>query len=518
MSANALNLLLPADMSVWNELRRMLADKSFRVEDAAACASQDPVVVIDFLRVANATAFAGDRQTTSAVQTAIQRLGSKVVLEALDKIKDRPQLPNEDVLFWFEVHRSRCKRTGNVGRIISSVVAPQLAEEAQAASLLLNIGDMVAVAFFKDHYVRLAEEHSRSGINYKLSLDHKFNVDNVGVSYLKRNGMPELLLTAITRDGTFRQADKAVLRPICLSASELVEAFDNDRWLKFSPGKKLAPKSPIRLLSISDPQYSKLYERISEYLFQTRELEDKKKLISAGIASSTMLYTPGGSERDEEIQTLARSSERPELVPPPAPRGPPATPPAELKEVFSIGRPPPAKNVPRAAPPVPKVIPTLRTNRANDFVRDVDDLFKSATSSEALLTEVLGMLVDNGPFKQAALIVVSKDRSQAIVVASRGSKMGSGQRLALDDISPLGQCLSRIQSFGIKESEHSPFGSKAFALAPIAADHDTPVALYADCAEEIITFEARRIFRTVVDILNERLPSIPGGIPVELDS
>ncbi|MEZ4753703.1 MAG: hypothetical protein R3A13_05255 [Bdellovibrionota bacterium] len=63
-----------------------------------------------------------------------------------------------------------------------------------------------------------------------------------------------------------------------------------------------------------------------------------------------------------------------------------------------------------------------------------------------------------------------------------------------------------------------PFGSKAFALSPIDADHDTPVALYADCGVDgSITFEARRIFRTVVEIHNQKLPSLPGGIPVELN-
>jgi hypothetical protein len=128
------------------------------------------------------------------------------------------------------------------------------------------------------------------------------------------------------------------------------------------------------------------------------------------------------------------------------------------------------------------------------------------------------MLVDNGPFEKSALIVVSKTKRNAIVVAARGPMIGTGQKLDIDDpLNPLAQCFSKVQSFGNKESDLSPFGSKSFALAPINADHETPVALYADCGnDKAITFEARRVFRTVVEILNERLPLIPGGIPVEL--
>jgi len=145
-------------------------------------------------------------------------------------------------------------------------------------------------------------------------------------------------------------------------------------------------------------------------------------------------------------------------------------------------------------------------------------VMESAQNSEELLESLLSALVDQGPFEKTALIVVSKDRRNAIVVAARGPNIGNGQRLVLDDpLSPFSQCLSKIQSFGREGSATSPFGSKTFAVAPIEAAHETPVALYADCGNEgAITFEARRIFRTVVDLVNEKIKTLPGGIPVEL--
>ena len=142
----------------------------------------------------------------------------------------------------------------------------------------------------------------------------------------------------------------------------------------------------------------------------------------------------------------------------------------------------------------------------------------NAKDAETLLRDLLGMLVGHGLFEKSALIVVAKDKKKALVVAARGPQIKNGQTLLIDDpLSPLAECFSKVQSFGNKESKVSPFGSKAFALSPIDAPHETPVALYADCGNEgAIPFEARRIFRNVIDILNEKLPYLPGSIPVEI--
>jgi hypothetical protein len=142
----------------------------------------------------------------------------------------------------------------------------------------------------------------------------------------------------------------------------------------------------------------------------------------------------------------------------------------------------------------------------------------SAKNSEELLSNLLSTLIDDGPFEKTAIIVISEDRKNATVVAARGPNIGNGQRLSLDDpLSPLAQSISKIQSFGRKESSVSPFGSKAFAVAPLDTHHHTPVALYADCgSDNAITFEARRIFRSVVDMVNEKIRDLPGGIPYEI--
>lgn len=528
----------PPDPYVWSEARKLVADKNIRVEDLATCCAQDPAIVMELLKVSNAMFFAGGRSPITSTRTAIVRLGSDVVLDCLTRIKERPALESEEVSNWFEIHRSRCKRTAIVARMLAEAVAKQLNDDCQAAGLLMNIGDMLAVAHFREEYVKLADEHSRSGVNFRLLQHKRFDVEKTGLTYLRRHGIPENLLFAIDREAVARSAERAIMKPLCLSAAEMVDAFDANRWEKIAPGRTIPPKSAIRTLQLNDAQYLKVYERASEYLFSVRLLEEKRRRdglpsIEEPLGEATPVAPQeDASQLQNEISTLLQGaieevSEAVETVversaPEEAPQTETliATVPTSL-DAFSI--PSGAVAQRREARADSKVAmvqpPPMHSKKGNAIVSSITSMFSQAETSEALLTELLQMLVDNGPFEKSALIVVSRDRKHAIVVAARGPSIGNGQRLAIDDpLSPLAQCFSKVRSFGSRENQCSPWGSRSFALAPIDADHETPVALYADCGEDgAITFEGRRVFRTVVEILNQRLPQIPGGIPVELE-
>ena len=546
-AGGVLSIQLPPDPLIWAEARRLVADKNVRVEDLATCASQDPVLVIELLKTANAMYFSGGRPPITATKTAIVRLGSDVVLELLDNINKRPPIDDEDVLHWLEIHRSRCKRAAIIARMIAEVVIKNFSDECQAAGLMSFTGEMLAVAQLRENYVKLGEELSRSAINYRLAQDYRFDVEKMGLNYLRRNGIPEVLLFALDRDALSRTPERAQMKPTVMAAGEMVDAFDSNRWDKLAPGKTIPSKSHIRLLQINDQQYLKLYERASEYLFSIRLLEEKKKQQSfQGLTSPESLSVTeepihqkpaedGSLESD--IQALINAAPAEDVrVPPPAvpPRPATVTPPkagmiappgapSERAEKFGFSnlgvglRPPRRKSSERQAPVEPR---KLASPVSTKVVGEFTQMFEKVDSSEQLLENLLGMLIKPGLFEKSALIVVSKDRKNAIVVAARGPSIGNGQTLIIDDpLSPLAECFSKVQSFGNKESKASPFGSKAFALAPIDVAHDTPVALYADCGNDgSLTFESRRIFRTVVDILNEKLPLLPGGLPVELEA
>lgn len=551
-----LALLLPVDIRVWNEARRLVGDKEIRIDALALCASQDPVIVIELLKTANAMFFSGGRSPITSVKTSIVRLGSDIVQQLLDGLKERPVTKDERVFHWQEIHRSRCKRTAIVARILAEALAKNLNDDCQAAGLLFNVGELLAVAFFQETYAKLADNSQRASVNFRLLQDHKFDVEKMGVSYLKRQGIPDNLLFAIDRDGRPRQAERAIMKPLCLASVEFVDAFDTNKWEKLAPGKTLNPKSALRLLQFSDSQYLKVYERCSEYLFSARLLEERQRAAAAGknlvfedstpqvVQTSEAEVAPEkDSELENEIRSLIHgdaefedeisiSDSRPENSAPLSKVV--ATEPqnkstqvkqlpdiiADATDNFSLNSTKTQKKqVARVQSKVIKVTPPkLHTSKGTKTVTKITEMFDQAASSEELLSNLLQMLVDQGPFEKSALIVVSKNRTEALVVAARGPGIGNGQKIPLDDpLSPLAHCFSKLQSFGNRESKDSPWGSKSFALSPIDADHDTPVALYADCGENgALTFEARRVFRTVVQILNEKLPHIPGGIPVEL--
>ena len=538
-----LAVVFPPDPDVWIESRRLVGDKNLRVDDLATCSSQDPVVVMDLLRTANAMYFSSGKSAISTARTAIVRLGSDVIIDILEKMKTRPVFENEDVRHWFELHRSRCRRSAIVARILSEALARTLCDDCQTAALFLHVGEMLAVAYFREEYVKLAEDLSRSGIVYRLAQEQKFNTEEMGLMYLRRQGIPEVIIAAIDREARVRTPERAIMKPLCLAAAEMVEAFDMNRWEKIAPGKKLPPKSALRMLQFSENQYLKVYERCSEYLFSARQLEERRKQqpvskisdytaeaadsIPSDIAaeqSSLQLEirnllkdfaaTPGEERHIEEQQTTPQSN-----VPPPAETRPITYEPSLDKQFELDAARSHAKTEARDTErPIEVPKPAAISSNGQKLLDDFTNMFAEAKNSEELLTQLLKKLVDEGPFEKSALIVVSKDRSRALVVAARGPNIGNGQMVSIDDpLSPLAQCFSKVQSFGNRESPHSPFGSKSFALAPLDADHQTPVALYADCGNEgAVPFEARRIFRMVVDLVNQKLPQLAGSIPVEI--
>jgi HD-like signal output (HDOD) protein len=546
--------LFPAQPLIWQECRRLAGDKNVRVEDLAAAANQDPVIVIELLKVANALFFSGGRQSITSVKTAIVRLGSDVLVETLNQIAERAQIEDEKISLWFETHRSRCRRASMIARMLGEILSKTLADDCQASALFLYLGEMLAVTHLGDAYVEIAERVPRNSINFRLAQDHKFDVERATIAYLQRQGIPEGLVFAVDRESSAKAKERAIMKPICFAAAELVDAFENNRWEKFAPGKQISGKSTLRILPLSDGQYLKMYERATEFLHADKALEAKRRELTAlnphtdisnfSVDAPTTVPEQAAPpvedtpiSLDDEIALILESSQN--LQPPPRavkPAPKPATQSetpkvaTKIKQIpdnsldvgdqFSFEKSKETVRVVRQTKPpsIRKAPPEIVSKRGAQVVSNISDMFNSAESSEELLSELLAMLVDKGPFEKSALIVVSKNKKTAIVVASRGPIIGTGQRLDIDNpLNPLAQCFSKVQSFGNRESDLSPFGSKSFALSPINADHETPVALYADCGnEKAITFEARRVFRTVVEILNERLPQIPGGIPVEL--
>jgi hypothetical protein len=489
-----------------------------KLNDLALCALQDPVLSLELLRLANDAVFSAGRPTVSTPSAAIMRIGAQELLKVLARLRSRPNLEDPNSARIFEKHRSRSRRAGIVARMIAELVAKGLAEDCHTAGLFMYTGELLASAHLGAAYVTLHDTCNPATVVCRLAQDHHFNVEKMGLTYLQRNGVPESITFATSRDGKPKNAARTPMKSICFAAVELVDAFDQQRWEKIAPGRQLPPKSSLRFLQLSESQYLKLYERAADYLFADKLHTEK---ISVSDLNPSAPLT-----RDEEFDFVIQTQEslllesddpslQQDLLSVLGARG---TTPAAAPE-FGLGVPhTPPKSPLASTPSAPSPSqPTLRTAAGNALVTRVDAVAAAASSREQLLCSILAMLTENGTFQRSALIVVSKDRTSAVVIAARGDEISTGQRLTLTDpLSPLAQCFSKVQSFGSAPQQASPWGARAFALAPLDEVHSTPVALYADCGNNgAITFEARRIFRSVVDILNQRLPTIAGGLPIE---
>ena len=532
-----LSVILPSDAAIAAEARRLISDQNLNIEDLSICVSQDPVIVIELLKTSNLMFISGSRPPITSAKAAIVRLGQTQTKELIEEVIARPQCADPLVQRWVDTHRSRCKRAAIIARMLAEVIIKKFSDECQVAGLLAYVGEMIAAAHFQDAYVKLAEEQTRAAVNYRLSQDLKFDSEKITLNYLRRFGIPEIILFALDREALNRQPERAAMKPVIMAADELIEAFDANRWDKVAPGKQLPSKSALRLLQISDSQYAKLYERASEYLFSMRIIEENRRLKNQqaslepldqtstphdAIASWTTDTDSGldlTSSLQAEIEGLLDSSLEPDFSQQEQAKG--ATPSEASRTEFAITPNQLGAKPARIASPTRKSVapsqPIANASSAktvSKFAAAIDD----AQDAEGLLRDILSMLVGQGLFHKSALIVVSKDKTKALVVAARGPNITNGQTLVLEDaLNPLAACFSKVQSFGSRESKISPFGSKAFAVSPIDAPHETPVALYADCGTEgSIPFEARRIFRNVVEILNAKLPYLPGSIPVEI--
>ena len=245
-----MNFPFPPDMTVWNAARKLIVDEDKVVMRAfGACASQDPVIVMEFLRVGNGMEWAPkEGQVTTTVQEAATRIGTDLSIQALSRVACRRDFKNPEVQSLFERYRSRCKRASILARILAQTVVRRYANECQTSASMISVGDMLAVAVFQEEYAEMAKTMSRAAISYRLGQTQRFAPEQMGLRYLEHAGVPLVLITMVDRDAEIEIPARALCRTVCFAAAEMIDAFDADRWDRLEPGKILPPKSYVRSL------------------------------------------------------------------------------------------------------------------------------------------------------------------------------------------------------------------------------------------------------------------------------
>ncbi len=268
--AAAYEIKFAADPATWREARALLGDPRFSVSRCAELLCSDPAIVLEFLRASSSMFYSEGKPPVGTMKAAIERLGATPAIETLEAMKDFPAITNPEVSKWFEVFRFKGKRAGIVSKILAEIILPPLVEDCMLAGSLLYIGDMLAVAYFTETYAMLAKDMPRSKVLYKLEKEYQCNVEKLGYTYLRKTGIPELVYSVLDESVRIKTPTRTPMRPLLAAVTELMAAFDSEKWEKMAPGSNLPPKSALRIIKMTDQQYSHMFERVGGYLMQER--------------------------------------------------------------------------------------------------------------------------------------------------------------------------------------------------------------------------------------------------------
>ncbi|MGA1190717.1 MAG: HDOD domain-containing protein [Bdellovibrionota bacterium] len=489
--------MLPADSEALSQALQLAKNGRQNTSKLVPVLLQDPVLVIEVLKEANNSSFAGGATTLTTLRPAIVRLGAARVHDLLTQIARREAISEHKSLLLFQRYRSRCKRIGGVARIIAEVLARHVQEECEVIGLLSSIGDMLAVFHFGETYVELAEDSPRATVNYRLIKHHHFDVQKRGLAYLRRSGIPEFTTSIIDEEVPLPQPEQKTIRLIHRAAIEFVDAFDNDKWDKLAPEKELPPSSILRLLKLNERQHMAIYSEADGYLSQMSAIDRGRERLFEEQTETEEDNTDWDTEDDwswfdddiEELESTNESlngtlsaSDEPQLTELDS----------DLDELLGMGS-------------SESEVEFEEVSREQESVAETSFL----SSYETVLGDSLNDLI-NGPFSTAALISFSQDKKEATIVVQRGDTQSETKISITDKDSPLLRALSKTQTFSSRQDSKSPFGSSSYAISPLETENTAPLALYADCgSHSAITLHGRRLFRDTVQRLNQQIQTLP---------
>ena len=483
---------LPPNVHMLREARALAGDRDVRINQLATVVGSDPVLTLEMLKSANATYYASNKAPVTNIRSAIIRLGSGTIIEIFERLMLRPQLSPQTVAIQFEVLRALSTEVANVAFTIASIAARDLTEQAHTAGLLSYTGHLIACAYLGERYTEISSSRQVASLSYKLHQDYHFDVRSVQLAYLRLRGVPQELFFGLDRDLQCKTTAQANLRFTVQGAMEMVEAVHGGRWEKYEPGQHLPTKSALRLLKMQDHQYEEIYEGVSALLKTHIEPTHPAAPVAAAAAKRSAATAVG----------IVRMP------------------------VVEIDAPLPNANFKAALAETNFITQSddELEEDANGLSDDgkkviglIQEIARGCRSTQELLANVMNLLITDGPYARAALLLLGAERQSATVHTAVGETIAHDPLITVEDpLSPLALCLTKINSFNAQglEDHLSPFGITSYAVSPIRMKNMDRVVLYADCGvERSLPMEARKVFRLVVGLLNQILPSLPGGLP-----
>jgi hypothetical protein len=539
-----LSINLQPNEEVLNEAIRLASDKNVRISKLSETVLKDPVITLEILALANSSSMTDERTSIAAVQTGVIRIGSKKLLKTLTSLKKRIRKDiDPDVAVEYSSLRRLSERASIVSEILSSHIQRDVIEISQTCALLSYIGPMILCTYLDREYLELAHLRKRNALAYRIQSRYGVHYNDMLIRYLKDRHLPSIIFYAFDRELKCKTTSQSSLRLIVESAIELVEAYEDGKWMRYGPGGNLPPKSNIRLLKISDTQFANIYDEIeyslgiskpatqveeSIYPDTTINKSDNDPitgLTSAVEDESDLEENLDETEDDDKIQVIFDSSHDDD-----------ESSEDEEMSISSLGLPldeeeskAPTVIVDRdhlmdllssgSAVFIEKTHDNLDyekstlSSEAQAILELIEFICKGAESSQSLLEELMSVITDQGPFSRSALIQISSTRETAMVKSAIGEQFSEirppVELFVEDPLSPLSTCATRVSSFNAKGIKDiiAPFGISSYAISPIKVNSNSTFVLYVDCGEhKPLPLEARKMFRLVVALLNKALP------------
>lgn len=500
---------IPVDRDVCDSLLEFLNDQSVRVDKLNELVSSDPVLLLEVVAAANGLKNISGGKAVLEGKPALLALGLERIRKLVQELAENTPHYDEDKKQWLRLIKQRCKKSGAVSSLVAKAVRPESTFECFTIGSFAYFGDLIALSKLGNHFIGMMEAGMRrSKLRYQLAKDFNFSLEEETIDYLRKRTLPNAVPLALDPESSKLFPNIQAMKEICLSAVEFVDAFLEDKLDRLAPGVSIPPKSYRRMLALSEARYEALYESISTYLEKGEFVEEVQEEVEVDDAG--MFAPVEGSLESNELEVaeidLGDSSSTFEEA-------------FEAVEVVEQPEPGDVVDFEEEYRPIETVARRKYVSKSDQAMPKFVSMFEDTESVDELLERLLDMLVHQAPFESAALLVVAQEEKRAMAVMSRGRKLIQGDERIVtikDPLSPLLHAKSKVVSYSPKKKGHSPFGCGNYALAPLDVEYKRPVILYADCGEgNTLTFEARRLFRKVVDMLNNILPDMEGAIPME---
>lgn len=500
---------LAPDPIVLNRIIDLLVDKNVRISKVSEMILKDPVTTLEILSRANSGDFANEKSRISAIHTAVVRIGSEELLKLCRVLYERSIDLSPNIATEMNQLRALSCRAALVAEILSSNLQRDIIEVAQTCALLSYYGLMLACYSLQEDFLELTHIKKRSTLTYRLLSNFSFDVNKVQIDYFQKRNLPSLVFFAFDKELKCKTSAQSSLRFIVESALEIAEALDEDKIDKYKYFHRLPAKSSLRLLKINEHVYENIFSDIEDALglsgdrdkIIAKEEDDNSSQDSFNALIEDTL-TLNRFDVAEEAKELEDNNKTPTLVI------------NRVDLVNYITKSGSAVFIEKASDTIEQERAELSSS-SDAIIGLLQTICQNAKSAQELLNDLMEVVTEKGPFSRTAVIELTEGRREAFVHTALGEdfdNLKANEAIKVfDPLSPLSTVVTKVQSFNAKSLEDhvSPFGVTSYAVSPIKTTSKSQLVFYADCGtEKPLPFEARKVFRLAVALLNDTLPKL----------